>query len=372
MSVITDSFYCSQRTSPVNVTLTVRDASGNSHSSIAVVTVRDTIKPIINNMPSNVTLTGNGFQCAATYVWTLPTASDNCGVNSFTSSHTPDSCYLFPQGVTTVTYTAVDPSGNTTVRSFTVTVNNCQGAAVSLNTNSSNCVDSSLTVDVKLNNYVGSLGALSLTINYPPSQMSFASIDSVLPGIIPGSVVSNAVNGRLRIAWSSTDSIKICGGASTLLRLRFNTLGVFGASSLGFDLSIPENNELATGLAVVFPSTYSGVSTTLNPCLGIIGQVTYPKSPAVPLNNVNVIVRSDATYRFDSVAFNTVATSGATNLTVSDDQTITGIPLGFSFNYFGNTYDSINICSNGWVSFTETSTTYSVNFGGSVNNAIHG
>jgi len=30
----------------------------------------------------------------------------------------------------------------------------------------------------------------------------------------------------------------------------------------------------------------------LNPCLGIIGQVTYPKSPAVPLNNVDVIVSS--------------------------------------------------------------------------------
>lgn len=372
MSVSIDSFYCSQTASPVNVTLTVRDASGNSHSAIAVVTVRDTLKPVINNMPGNVTLTGNGFQCAATYVWTVPTASDNCGISAFTSSHTPDSCFLFPQGVTTVTYTAVDPSGNTTVRSFTVTVNNCQGAAVSLNTNSSNCVDSSLTVDVNLNNYVGSLGALSLTITYPPSHMSFASIDSVLPGFIPGSVISNAVNGRLRLAWSSTDSIKICGGSSTLLRLRFNTLGVFGVSSLGFDLSIPENNELATGLAVVIPSTYAGVSTTLNPCLGIIGQVTYPKSPAVPLNNVDVIVSSDATYRFDSVAFNTVATSGATNLTVSDDQTITGIPMGFSFNYFGNTYDSINICSNGWVSFTETRSPFTVNFGGSVNNAIHG
>lgn len=371
-SISVDSFYCSQIASGVNVTLSVTDASGNSHSSIAVVTVRDTIRPTISNMPNNVTLTGNGFQCAATYVWTLPNALDNCGVSSFTSSHTPDSCFLFPQGVTTVTYTAVDPSGNTTVRSFTVTVNNCQGAAVSLNTSNSNCVDSSLVVDVRLNNYVGGLGAISLTINYPTNQVSFASIDSVLPGILPGSIFSNTLNGKLRLAWSSSDSIKICGGTSTLLRLRFTTLSAFGSSSLSFDLSIPENNELATGLGVVIPSTYTGVNTTLNPCLGIIGQVTYPSSPSVPLANVDVIVSAPATYRFDSVAFNTVTTTGSTNLSVVDDQTITGIPLGFSFNYFGNTYDSINICSNGWVSFTETGNTYSVSFGGSVNNAIHG
>ena len=56
----------------------------------------------------------------AVVTWTLPTASDNSGVVTMTSSHNPGD--TFSLGVTTVTYTAIDSSSNLMTYPFTVTI----------------------------------------------------------------------------------------------------------------------------------------------------------------------------------------------------------------------------------------------------------
>ena len=48
-----------------------------------------------------------------------PTPDDNCGIQTFTSSHDTS---IYPVGSTVVTYTAMDSEGNTTTASFTITV----------------------------------------------------------------------------------------------------------------------------------------------------------------------------------------------------------------------------------------------------------
>lgn len=54
--------------------------------------------------------------------------------------------------------------------------------------------------------------------------------------------------------------------------------------------------------------------------------------------------------------------SGGTRVTALDNQddwrTSVAFPGGFTFEYFGNAYSSLGICSNGFLSFTSTSTTY--------------
>ncbi len=84
------------------------------------VTVADTSKPLINNCPANISLNTDAGNCTAIATWTAPTASDNCSVLSFTSSHTSGA--TFPVGTTTVTYTATDVYGNSESCSFNVTV----------------------------------------------------------------------------------------------------------------------------------------------------------------------------------------------------------------------------------------------------------
>ena len=53
-------------------------------------------------------------------MWREPTVTDNSGLFTVTSSHTPG--FAFGIGTTTVMYSAVDASGNRNVFSFDVTV----------------------------------------------------------------------------------------------------------------------------------------------------------------------------------------------------------------------------------------------------------
>jgi len=81
-----------------------------------------TAPPVISGCPDNIT-TNTGpsrVSCDQVVVWTEPTASSPVGVTTFTSNYKPGD--TFPVGSTTVTYTAVDSTGNSTNCSFTVTV----------------------------------------------------------------------------------------------------------------------------------------------------------------------------------------------------------------------------------------------------------
>jgi hypothetical protein len=103
------------------VTCTATNSAGSDTCTFNV-TVNDSAAPVITGCPSDITVqTGAGATtCSATASWTAPTATDNCAVDTFTSSHNPGDA--FPLATTTVTYTAKDAAGNETICSFTVTV----------------------------------------------------------------------------------------------------------------------------------------------------------------------------------------------------------------------------------------------------------
>ncbi len=42
----------------------------------------------------------------------------------------------------------------------------------------------------------------------------------------------------------------------------------------------------------------------------------------------------------------------------ADDRTKTGVPIGFAFPFYGASRTTVNICTNGWLSFTETDSAY--------------
>ncbi len=60
---------------------------------------------------------------------------------------------------------------------------------------------------------------------------------------------------------------------------------------------------------------------------------------------------------YDWIEINAIGT----NLNLEDD-TITRIPIGFEFTYFDEVYDSITVCSNGWVSFEPCNISHFWNF----------
>ncbi|MCK9995017.1 MAG: S8 family serine peptidase [Candidatus Krumholzibacteria bacterium] len=59
-------------------------------------------------------------------------------------------------------------------------------------------------------------------------------------------------------------------------------------------------------------------------------------------------------------SFTDISATGAPVFSGTADDTNEGpFPIGFNFSFYGNTFTEFNVCSNGWVSFTSTSTSYS-------------
>jgi len=109
---------------------TVSDAAGNSATCSMTITVNDTEAPVISGCPGNIMVQAEAGGCDAVVSWTEPTATDNCGMQSFTSTHSPGD--TFGQGTTTVTYTAQDIHGNTSTCSFDVTVTGANDLVVDI------------------------------------------------------------------------------------------------------------------------------------------------------------------------------------------------------------------------------------------------
>lgn len=100
-------------------TLTVTDGSGNADDCVAVMTVVDTISPVVSGCPADIQITPDSSDCSPIVTWVEPTESDNCTATMTSNYASGDN---FPVGTTTVTYTAVDQSGNTAACSFMVTI----------------------------------------------------------------------------------------------------------------------------------------------------------------------------------------------------------------------------------------------------------
>ncbi len=104
------------------------DSCGNSATCQQVITVRDTIAPVILNCPKDTTITGtynaSGI-CSAPVQLPMPTATDNCDINvTLTNSFngTNNASGTYPAGTTTVAFTATDDCGNKAQCRFKVIV----------------------------------------------------------------------------------------------------------------------------------------------------------------------------------------------------------------------------------------------------------
>jgi hypothetical protein len=191
------------------VTVYAEDAAGNVGSSSFTVTVADDEAPVITCVTNRVVNTAQGV-CTYTHSGTAwnATATDNCSVASIgyvltgatTGSGTTLDGVAFNLGVTTVTWTATDGSGNTNVCSFTVTVNDNQNPLIS-------CVGSQ-TVPTNPGvceyTHVGTAWDATATDN-----CSVASITYVLTGVTSGSGTSlNGVTfnfGATTVTWTAVD-----------------------------------------------------------------------------------------------------------------------------------------------------------------------
>jgi hypothetical protein len=114
------SFSCADL-GPQTVTLTATDASGNTSSATAQVTVEDATAPVVVTKNAILTLNASGTATLAV-ADVNDGSSDNCGIVSYNLSKTSFSCADI--GIQTVTLTATDASGNSNSLQAQVTVVN--------------------------------------------------------------------------------------------------------------------------------------------------------------------------------------------------------------------------------------------------------
>lgn len=105
-----------------NVVLTVTDSKGASSTCATTITVVDDLAAVVV-LPANVTVNADAGVCFATNVSIgTPTVTDNCVGWTVTN----DAPVQFGKGVTNVTWTVTDASGNKTTAVQTVTVNDVE------------------------------------------------------------------------------------------------------------------------------------------------------------------------------------------------------------------------------------------------------
>ena len=113
-----------------NVTLTVTDGSGNFRTATAVVTVLDTIRPIVTAQNRAIFLDANGT-ASITAAMVNNGSTDNCAISSLVLSKTTFDCTN--RGANTVSLTGTDASGNFRTVNATITVSDTTRPVLAVN-----------------------------------------------------------------------------------------------------------------------------------------------------------------------------------------------------------------------------------------------
>ncbi|XP_033099723.1 uncharacterized protein LOC117103263, partial [Anneissia japonica] len=119
-----------------NINFTAIDSAGNKGYCLFTIVIQDVEDPIITQCENDITTLPDNGTTNAVVSFTRPTATDNSNSVSETATHLPNA--VFPPGLTTVTYTFSDLSGNQNMCSFTVNVQDDMAPVIT------NCPDSIL------------------------------------------------------------------------------------------------------------------------------------------------------------------------------------------------------------------------------------
>jgi hypothetical protein len=254
------------------VTWTVTDGAGNTATATQTVTVSDNIAPGIT-APQAVVVNVNAGQCYATGV-TLggPATSDNCSGVVGVTNNAPSQ---FPKGVTTVTWTATDASGNTATATQLVTVNDninptiTAPANVSKNVNAGLCYATSVVLGTPV--YNDNCPGATVT-NNAPSQFAKGNT-TVIWTITDASGNTATANQTVTVVDNITPTIT----APAAITVNSNA-GVCYAT--GVTLGTPVTADNCTGLVVTnnapsqFPKGNTTVTWTVTDGAGLTASAT--------------------------------------------------------------------------------------------------
>jgi hypothetical protein len=203
-----------------DVTLTVTDDKGASDMCSATVTVVDATPPEIT-CPADVSVEQESY--TGTVVALEATATDNCDANPAITS---DELAIYPLGVTIVTFTATDASGNSASCSMTVTVVDTTPPVITLNG------DATITLECGVDNYTEE-GATAMDI-----------CDPDVPVIIGGDTVDTSTCGTYEVTYDATDDSGNSAAQVTRMVIVEDTIPPEFSLSVSPDTLWPANHKM--------------------------------------------------------------------------------------------------------------------------------
>jgi uncharacterized repeat protein (TIGR01451 family) len=260
-------------------TFTATDAAGNSASDAQIITVKDTTPPVLN--APNIVVSNDAGSCSAAVSFTGLSATDNCGGTANITTSVPSGT-TFPKGTTTVTATATDAAGNTTSKSFTVTVNDTEAPSINY--------PASVVVNLPLNST-----ATSMPVTYTVTAADNCPGVTLSVNPTSGSVFPV---GTTTVTATATDAAGNTTTRQFNVTVRYNFTGFF--SPVG---NLPTLNQVNAGRAIPVKFSLSG-----NKGLGIFA-VDYPVSQQIACDSGAPV--SDVTE---------TVTAGSSSLSYSPDQ----------------------------------------------------
>ena len=283
------------------VTYTAKDLAGNSSNCSYTVTVRDLENPV-TLCPANISATTPIGSCTAVVNYTV-NATDNCpGVTTQLISG-PASGSAFPIGTTTVTWRAIDASGNLSSNcSFTVTVLDGQLPVISTQPASQTvCSGSNVTYSVTASNVVtyqwqqwngstwiniSGANASTFTVNNVTVANNAATYRVVLNGlctIVNSAAVSLFVNPLPAVSISFNPLSQLLPSQFTTIVSTVSPAGGSYVWRRNNNVVVGALNEVLDGLTVDHLGTYQLTYTDLNGCVSNSGSLvlTALESPKI-------------------------------------------------------------------------------------------
>ena len=177
----------------------------------------------------------------------------------------------------------------------------------------------------------------------PANATAWIGLDNPGPvTALTGSGVGTTLVANL--SWTNP-SVGQHGGYFTTSTITGYIINRYGPSSATFNLS---------GLQTTYTDNSIPVQGWYH--YGVVPQNASGSGPETMTGNFYVGPPEMVTIPYNWVEISHVGTN--TGLT-GDDQNLGPFPIGFTFNHYGNNYNQVRVCSNGWISFTSTSTAYS-------------
>jgi gliding motility-associated-like protein len=221
------------------VTYTATDDAGNVATCSFSITISDNENPVINGCPSNIVVSNDAGICGAVVTWALPTASDNCEVDVFTSTN--NSGDLFPIGTTTVTYTAIDVAGNSVTCSFDVIVQDNENPTILCQPN--------LSVDADLGDCEANASGVNLGTPVTGDNCGVTSVINNAPASYPvgTTIVTWTVTDIHGNTATCTQNVEVHDAQAPII----SDCGVIGSQTVVADAGVCIHTNIGTGWDVV-------------------------------------------------------------------------------------------------------------------------